>query len=112
MRKLLVLVAAGATLGALAIPALAATKSVKVGDDYFVRSGGVPTVTVNRNDTVRWRFQGDSAHNVVVRSGPVKFRSPTKSSGSYSKRVTRSGLYRIICEIHGADDQSMRLRVR
>ena len=36
------------SLGASAAPALAATKRVKVGDNYFVRDGGVPTVTVNK----------------------------------------------------------------
>lgn len=112
MRKLLVLVAAAATLAALAIPAFGATKSVKVGDNYFVRASGKPTVTVNRNDTVRWRFQGVRPHNVVATRGPVRFRSATKRSGSYSKRMTRRGTYTIVCQIHGATDQSMTLRVR
>lgn len=95
-----------------AIPALAATRTVKVGDNWFVRSSGVPTVTVKRGDTVRWRWVGDAPHNVTVRRGPVKFKSRTQSSGSYSKRLTRKGTYRIICTIHGAGDQSMVLRVR
>jgi plastocyanin len=112
MRKLLVLLIAPAATAALAIPALAATTSVKVGDDYFVRDGGVPTVTVKRGDTVRWRFAGDSAHNVRVKSGPVKFASPVKSSGTYAKKLTKAGTYRIYCEIHGLDDQSMILKVR
>jgi plastocyanin len=94
----------------VAIPALAATKSVKVGDNYFVRDSGVPTVTVKKNDTVKWNFAGDKPHNVTVTKGPAKFKSTTKSSGSYSKKVTKAGLYTIVCTIH--DGQSMKLRVK
>jgi plastocyanin len=95
-----------------AVPALAVTRTVKVGDNWFVRSAGVPTVTVKLGDTVRWRWVGDSAHNVTVRSGPAKFKSRTQSRGSFSRRLTRRGTYRIVCTIHGAKDQSMVLRVR
>lgn len=95
-----------------AIPALAATRTVKVGDNWFVRSSGVPTVTVKRGDTVRWRWVGNAPHNVTVRSGPVRFRSKTRSSGTFSRRVTRRGTYRIYCTVHGASDQSMVLKVR
>ena len=112
MRRPLILLAVPVLLAALAIPALAATKTVKVGDNYFVRSSGVPTVTVKKNDTVRWAFTGDRPHNVKVKSGPVKFTSPTKESGVFRKKMTRAGLYRIYCEIHGEADQSMRLRVK
>jgi len=110
MRRVLVLLTVPAVLAALAIPALAATKSVKVGDNYFVRDSGVPTITVKKNDTVKWKFQGDSPHNVTVKTGPVKFKSTTKTSGSYSKKVTKAGLYRIYCTIH--DGQKMNLRVK
>ena len=111
MRKLLLVVAVPVATAALAIPALAATKSVKVGDNYFVRSSGVPTVTVKKNDTVRWNFAGDNPHNVKVKSGPVKFTSPTKESGTYRRKMTRAGTYVLYCSIHGQSDQSMKLRV-
>ncbi len=111
MRRLLVVLTVPAVLAALAIPALAATRTVKVGDNWFVRdSDGTPTVTVKKNDTVKWRFVGDSPHNVTVTSGPVKFKSKNMDSGSYSKKVKRAGLYRIICTIH--DGQKMKLRVK
>jgi len=112
MRKLLLLVTVPTAAAALAIPALAATKSVNVGDDYFVRDGGVPTVTVKRNDTVRWRFVGDSPHTVTVKSGPAKFTSKSKSSGTFARKLTKAGTYRIYCKIHGEKDQSMILKVR
>ena len=113
MRKLPVIATLVAVpAAALAIPALAAIREVKVGDNYYVRSSGVPRVTVDRNDTVRWRFQGNRPHTVTVRSGPTRFSSATKSSGTYSKRLTRSGTYQIYCRIHGRSDQSMTLVVR
>lgn len=105
--SVLVVVALGA-----AIPALAATRTVRVGDNWFVRSSGVPTVNVKRGDTVRWQWAGRRPHNVTVRSGPARFRSRTQTRGSFSKRMTRRGTYRIFCTIHGAPDQSMVLRVR
>ena len=111
MRKLLVGTLAVAALSVFAATALAATKSVKVGDNYFVRSKGVPTVTISRNTTVSWRFAGDSPHNVTVSKGPVKFRSATKTSGTYRKKLTRRGRYTIYCSIHGAGDQKMKLVV-
>ena len=111
-RPLVLLTAAAIATAGVAVPALAATKSVKVGDDFFVKDGGVPTVTVKKNDTVKWRFIGDSPHNVTVKSGPVKFKSKTMTSGSYSRKVTRKGLYTIYCTIHGQSAQSMKLRVK
>lgn len=112
MRKLLVLVPIAVVSAVFAIPALAATKTVKVGDDYFVRDSGVPTVTVKKNDTVKWNFTGKSPHNVTVKSGPAKFSSKTMTKGSFSKKLTKKGLYTIYCTIHGQAAQSMKLRVK
>ena len=110
MRKTLALATALCAL--LAATALAATKTVKVGDNWFVRSSGTPTVTVSKGTTVKWSFVGDSSHNVVVTKGPAKFRSPVMSSGSYKKKVTRTGTYTIVCTIHGKSDQAMKLVVK
>jgi plastocyanin len=104
----LVLIAA---LLAAAAPAAAATRNVKIGDDYYVRSGSPPTVTVFRGTTVRWNWRGRRQHNVLVRSGPVSFQSALKRSGSYSRRMRRVGTYRIVCSVH-QPDMAMTLRVR
>jgi plastocyanin len=109
--KLLVLALVGALSVVLATQAFAAS-SIRVGDNYFVRSSGVPTVTVKKGSTVTWRFAGNNLHNVVVRSGPAKFRSGARSSGTFKRRLTRAGTYRIYCSIHGATDQSMKLVVK
>jgi plastocyanin len=109
-KRLVSLLLAVVVAAALAIPALAATRTVRVGDDYFV-SRSTHTVTVKRGTIVRWRWVGDNLHNVRVRRGPVKFRSRLKRSGTYSRRMRRVGTYRIICDLH-APDMRMTLRVR
>ena len=112
MRKLVVGVLATALVALLAASAFAATRTIRVGDNWFLRDGRNPTVTVSRGTTVSWRFVGDSAHNVRVTRGPARFQSPVKVNGTFRKRMTRRGTYRIVCTIHGARDQSMVLRVR
>jgi plastocyanin len=113
MRKLLVIGLIAALVGALlvAAPALSKRKTVEVDDDYFVREGSPPTVTVKRGDTVVWEWEGSNPHNVTVRKGPVKFKSSTKSSGTYRKKVTRRGTYKIVCTLH-QPNMRMTLRVR
>ena len=114
MRKppiLVVLVIAGALLSVLSATAFAAT-SVKVGDNYFVRPTGVPTVTVDKGTRVKWVWKGESLHNVRSVSGPARVRSESMTSGSYAKRMRKRGNYTIICTIHGGGDQKMKLVVK
>ena len=111
-RLLLTALTAVIAIAAVLPTALGATKTIKVGDNYFVRPSGVPGVSVDRGTTVQWRFAGRRRHNVKVTSGPVRFRSPIRRSGTYRKRIFTPGRYVIICSLHGARDQKMILRVR
>jgi plastocyanin len=114
LRKLLVpivLVLAGGLLAVFATSAPSATR-VKVGDNYFVRANGVPTVTVSKGTRVKWYWTGDSLHNVKVTSGPARFGSSSMMRGSYAKTVRKRGTYTIVCTVHGPDDQKMRLVVK
>lgn len=110
MSKLLVASATLAVIAAFAVPASAATVSVDVGDNYYVRPGDPPTVTVRPNDTVTWNFVGRAPHTVTVSRGPVTFDSGPQSSGSYQQTMTTPGTYEIYCTIHGTS-QSMVLKV-
>ena len=112
MRKLIVLALVAGCLGVLASVAMAATKSVKVGDNYYVRPQGVPKITVSKGTKVKWRFGTGTPHTVTVKSGPVKFHSGVRSSGSYSKTLKKRGTYVIYCTIHGFSDQRMKLVVK
>ena len=47
-----------------------------------------------------WRWRSQSSHNVTVRSGPERFRSPTRSRGVFARRLIRAGTYRIVCTLH------------
>ena len=94
----------------LAAPAAAATQNVKIGDDYFVKSGKARTVTVSKGTTVKWNWKGSDQHNVVVQKGPRKFQSALKTKGSFKRRLTKRGTYKIICSIH-APDMRMTLKV-
>jgi plastocyanin len=106
------IVVALALAGLLAAPSLGASaRQLDVGNNYFVRDGGVPTVTVRKGTKVTWVWKERGLHNVTVTKGPVTFRSGSKLSGRFSKRVKRAGTYTIVCTVHGARDQSMKLVV-
>ena len=93
-------------------PAAAATRNVKVGDDYFGRSSGPPTVTVIKGTTVKWNWRGNRQHNVVAtRKGRQRFQSALKRSGSYTRKMNTRGTYRITCSIH-QPDMRMKLVVK
>ncbi|HMJ34096.1 MAG TPA: plastocyanin/azurin family copper-binding protein [Baekduia sp.] len=108
MKKLVAAVAATAlAAGALAIPAFAATKTVSVKDNLFAPK----SITVSKGTTVKWVWKGKAPHNVKVTKGPVKFSSTTQTKGTFSKKLTKTGTYSILCTIH-APDMTMTIRVK
>jgi plastocyanin len=113
MRKLIVLATVVVSTALVAGPALAATKTVKIGDIWFISKGNNHgTVTAKVGDTVKWVWTGKMPHNVTVTGGPVKFKSKTQNKGSFSKKIAKAGTYKIICTIHGVKAQSMTLVVK
>jgi len=92
---------------ALAVSALAATKTVSVKDNAFAPKN----VTVKKGTTMRWVWKGSAPHNVTVTSGPARFRSATQTKGRFSKRLTKTGTYKIVCTIHDPG-MSMTVKVR
>jgi plastocyanin len=100
MRKLLASVLVLGLLGIVAAQALAATRGVTVGDDYFVSKGRPKTITVHRGTTVVWHFRGKEMHNVDARKGPAHFISSYKRGGTFSKKLRKAGTYVIYCDIH------------
>lgn len=106
-RRLVSCATAVVVAGAVAVPAFAAkTYNVSVRDDFFKPK----SLRIKKNDSVKWTWRGDAPHNVVVRKGPVKFNSTTKTSGTYKKKFTRKGTYTIVCTIH-LPDMKMTVRV-
>jgi len=106
---------AGAVTASLALAATPTPRTVKVGDNYFVRPTGLPKITVKRNTTVKFHFIGQDPHNIFgyrgSTSGTPKFKSSIKTSGYYNKKLTTTGTYKIVCDIHGKNDQSMKIVV-
>jgi plastocyanin len=98
LRKKLIALALALTTGAaaFAIPALAATKTVKVEDDMFVAK----KLTVAKGTKVTWKWSGVQPHNVTVTKGPAKFHSKTQTKGSFSETLKKPGTYQIVCTIH------------
>jgi plastocyanin len=104
--------ATGATL------ASAATKTIKIGDNWFVDSkGDTPTVTVTAGTTVKWTWVGNFEHTIRasrVPQGESKshFRASARSSGTFKRTLTVPGTYRLYCSIHVNAGQRMILKVR
>lgn len=105
MKRTIASALAVALLAVFAIPALAGTRTVLVRDNNY----SPKTLSVSKGSSVRFRWTGKAPHNVVA-SGPVSFRSSLKREGTYTKRMTRRGTYRILCTIHS--EMRMRLTVR
>jgi plastocyanin len=97
----------------LAAPAAAATKKVTVDDDFFVRSGSPPTVSVKKGTTVRFEWAGSRQHNIVTVDGPgkAKVECGLRRSGICERKPRRVGTYKLQCSIH-APDMAMTLRVK
>jgi plastocyanin len=106
MKKPLALAVVVIAAGAAAVPALASTRTVRVDDNLFRPD----SMSVNRGDTVRFRFVGDAMHNVRKTSGPSFRNISNRDSGTISRRLTRRGTLRLVCTIHPGMD--MRIRVR
>ena len=67
-----------------------------VGDYAF----GSQRVSIRRGTTFTWRFVGAVQHDVTLASGPVGFASQSLQRGSYRRRFTRPGTYRLYCSLH------------
>jgi plastocyanin len=91
----------------VAVSAYAGSSTVTIKDDLFAPK----TLSIARGTTVKWVWKGTSAHNVTVKSGPTRFNSPTRTTGTYSRKLTRAGTYRLYCTIHGPR-QSMTIKVK
>jgi plastocyanin len=109
MRKLLLAALVTALAGALAASALAATRTVKVGDNYFIKNHTKPTITVSKGTKVTWKWAGKAFHNVRAYKGPAKFKSKVKSSGTYSRTLTARGTYKLRCDVHPSE---MRMTIK
>jgi plastocyanin len=106
VKKLVAACVSAAVAAALAVPAFAATKTIKVDDNVFAPR----STTAKKGDTLNFRWVGDAPHNVKTTKGPQSFGSKVQRSGSYKVKVRRAGSYTIVCTIHPG--MTLKLRVK
>ena len=80
--------------------------SIQLGDNFFQPK----RLTVSVGTKVTWTWTGNSTHNVTVVSGPQKFRSVDQSSGTYTRVMSKPGVYRIVCTFHPGMDLTLTVR--
>lgn len=91
----------------VAIPATAASKkTIKLGDNFFKPE----KTSVKKGTTVVWDWTGKAPHNVTVVSGPQKFRSKVQVKGTFTRKLTKAGTYKIVCTIHPGMDLTLKVR--
>jgi plastocyanin len=99
---------AAVACAAVAMPALAATKTVKVGPKTKF---GTSSLRIKSGDTVKFQWTGGLPHNVRISKGPQKGTiSKVKKKGTASRRFTKAGTYTIVCDVH-APGMKMTVRV-
>lgn len=98
----LVIVVATASL------AFAATKSVTVKKSGSKFLWSPNKLTLKKGDTVRWSWKGNVPHNVTG-SG---FKSKTATTLTYTHKFSKAGTYTVVCTIHKALGQTMKITVR
>ena len=96
-----------AVFALLAPFAYAATKEVKVKDNFFKPD----RVTIDKGDTVRWVWRGDNQHNVALKKPDLRRvarRSAVKTDGKFTHQFGIVGTWRVLCELH---PRRMRMKV-
>jgi plastocyanin len=99
MRKLAGALVVAALLTVPAVSALGFTPTKKVSVVNFAFKP--KTMSIKKGTKVTWTFASHGIkHNVTVKSGPVKFHSHNKSSGTFSFTFKKKGTYHLMCTIH------------
>jgi plastocyanin len=111
-------VAALAAAPAVAVPPDAVRKPqkkrVEVVDNFY----SPRKLTVNLKSRINWVWTDGSAdvHDVKLLSAPTgfkKFQTEPGSAGyTYSKTLTKPGVYKFICTLHEEDNMRMTITVR
>jgi plastocyanin len=111
MRRLIVLSVALLAILATAGWADAGTvKRVDIGSNFFAPG----SATVKAGSKVRFAWEGGTfeVHDVNVRKGPAKFKSPLQAGGTWTtKKLTKPGKYLLFCSQH-PEDMTMTLTVK
>ena len=116
VKKLLALTAVVAgTVAAPALPTQAASaRTIKLGNNWFVRKGSPPTITVKRGQKVVFWWSTSRTHNVYQVGGPIDGTHFHINDQRTGKRVTHifhtKGTYPLQCTFH--NEMKMTLKVK
>ena len=105
------LAAALAAAGTVALAPYADARpiaKVEIASNYF--APGKKTVKQGTKVRFTWPEFGFDLHDVRVRKGPAKFKSPLQASGTWTRKFTKKGTYRLYCSQH--EEMSMTLVVK
>jgi plastocyanin len=111
-------VAAVAAAPAGAMPADAVRKPQKKTFDVVDNFYSPKKLTVNLKSRINWVWTDESAdvHDVKLVSAPKgvkRFQTEPGSAGyTYSKTLTKPGVYKFICTLHEEDNMRMTITVR
>jgi plastocyanin len=92
VRKLLPLVVVIAAV--LAVPAMAATRTTTLKDDYFAKG----KLTISKGTTVVWKWNTDDEHTVTDLKG--RFGSKQTDHGSFKHKFRKRGKFTVYCLVH------------
>ena len=107
MRRLLLLIAAVALVAAAAPAQAGKVATVDLGTSYYAPA----KLTVKKGEKVRFKWRPSfDMHDVNVKSGPQRFKSPLQASGTWTRKFTKPGKYVLYCSQHG--DMGMTLVVK
>jgi plastocyanin len=109
-----------AALAVGATAAFAGTKTVKIGDDWFVKSDQTktPVVKISKGSKAKFKWTGSDTHNVTLKSAPSgvtksKFTFGDRSTGSKTTpKFTKPGTYKFVCTIHEEEGQKLTIKVK
>jgi plastocyanin len=107
MRHLRVIIVAVLVFALTATVALGATKSVGVKKSGTKFKFSVATLRVKTGDTVKWSWSGNVPHNVSGKG----VKSKTGTNVTYSHKFSKAGTYPVVCTIHQAAGQKMKVIV-
>ena len=107
MRRFLLLIAVVALVAAAAPAQAGKIAKVDLGTSYYAPA----KLTVKRGDKVRFKWHASfDLHDVNVKSGPQRFKSPLQASGTWTRKFTKPGKYVLYCSQHS--DMGMTLTVK
>ncbi len=86
------------------------SKTVTVGSNFYAPA----KLTVKSGDKVRFAWEGGSIipHDVGVKKGPAKFKSPIQVSGTYTRKLKKPGTYSLQCSVHPEMRMTIKVKKR